>query len=94
LTIILTEFIRKQVLMQTEKEYKEMDKQMKKDIGSGLALDPIDTNILTQKSLENDAYAPEIQDAEAEAENERKIELEKSKPKPSPKAPSNKGSNK
>jgi hypothetical protein len=83
-----SEFIRKQVLMQTEREYKEIDKQIKKDIETGIALDPIDTNILTQKSLENDAYAPEIEDAEADAENQRKIDLEKAKPKPS----SNKGS--
>ena len=89
---ISSEFIRKQVLMQTEKEYKEMDKQIKKDIDSGLALNPIDTNILTQKSLENDAYAPEISNAEADAETQRKIDLEKAKPKPAPKASSNKGS--
>jgi hypothetical protein len=91
---ISSEYIRKQVLMQTEKEYTDMDKQMKKDIESGLALNPIDTNILTQKSLENDAYAPEIANAEADAEAERKIDLEKAKPKPAPKSSSNKGSNK
>ena len=85
-----SEFIRRQVLMQTEKEYKEMDKQIKKDIENGIAMDPVEMNILSQKEMENTAYAPEISDAEADAENERKIDLEKAKPKPKP--PSSKGS--
>jgi len=85
-----SEFVRRQVLMQTEKEYKEMDKQIKKDIENGIAMDPVEMNILSQKEMENTAYAPEISDAEADAENERKIDLEKAKPKPKP--PSSKGS--
>ena len=83
-----SEFVRKQVLMQTEKQYKEMDKQIKKDIENGIAMDPVEMNILSQKEMENTAYAPEISDAEADADNERKIDLEKAKPKP----PSSKGS--
>jgi len=78
-----SEFVRKQVLMQTEKQYKEMDKQIKKDIENGIAMDPVEMNILSQKEMENTAYAPEISDAEADADNERKIDLEKAKPKPS-----------
>ena len=89
---ISSEFIRRQILMQTEKDYKEMDKQIKKDLDSGLAIDPIESNILAQKEMENDAYAPEIGNAEADADNERKVELEKAKPKP--KAPSAKASTK
>ena len=85
-----SEFVRRQVLMQTEKEYKEMDKQIKKDIENGIAMDPVEMNILSQKEMENNAYAPEISDAEADADNERKIDLEKAKPKPKP--PSSKGS--
>ena len=85
-----SEFVRKQVLMQTEKQYKEMDKQIKKDIENGIAMDPVEMNILSQKEMENTAYAPEISDAEADADNERKIDLEKAKPKPKP--PSSKGS--
>jgi len=85
-----SEFVRRQVLMQTEKEYKEMDKQIKKDIENGIAMDPVEMNILSQKEMENTAYAPEISDAEADADNERKIDLEKAKPKPKP--PSSKGS--
>ena len=72
------------------KEYKEMDKQIKKDIENGIAMDPVEMNILSQKEMENNAYAPEISDAEADADNERKIDLEKAKPKPKP--PSSKGS--
>jgi len=79
-----SEFVRRQVLMQTEKEYKEMDKQIKKDIENGIAMDPVEMNILSQKEMENTAYAPEISDTEADAENDRKIDLEKSKPKPKP----------
>ena len=79
-----SEFVRRQVLMQTEKEYKEMDKQIKKDIENGIAMDPVEMNILSQKEMENTAYAPEISDAEADADNDRKIDLEKAKPKPKP----------
>ena len=79
-----SEFVRRQVLMQTEKEYKEMDKQIKRDIENGIAMDPVEMNILSQKEMENTAYAPEISDAEADADNDRKIDLEKAKPKPKP----------
>ena len=91
-----TEYIRRQVLMQTETEYKEMDRQMKKDIKTGVAISPADSMSLDTMSRQNDAFAPEIQDAQAEDNAQRQLEMEKEKAKLSPKAaakpPSNKGS--
>ena len=78
-----TEYIRRQVLMQTEKEYKDIGKQMKKDIDSGLALDPIDTNSLDMMSQQNDAMQPELDAAKAEADFERQQKLAAQKPKTS-----------
>jgi hypothetical protein len=60
------EYIRRQVLMQTEQEYKEMDKQMKKEINKGLALNPIDTNNLDLMDRQNTAMAPELADIQAQ----------------------------
>jgi len=60
------EYIRRQVLMQTEQEYKEMDKQMKKEINKGLAISPIDTNNLDLMDRQNSAMAPELADIQAQ----------------------------
>ena len=60
------EYIRRQVLMQTEQEYKEMDKQMKKEINKGLALNPVDTNNLDLMDRQNSAMAPELADIQAQ----------------------------
>jgi hypothetical protein len=76
-----TEYIRRQVLMQTEKEYKEIGKQIKKDIESGMALDPIDVNSMDMMSQQNDAMQPELDAAQAEADFEYQKKLAAQKPK-------------
>jgi hypothetical protein len=76
-----TEYVRRQVLMQTEKEYKEIAKQMKKDIESGMALDPVDVNSMDMMSQQNDAMQPELDAAKAEADFERQKQLAAQKPK-------------
>jgi hypothetical protein len=60
------EYIRRQVLMQTEQEYKDLNKQMKKEINTGLALNPIDTNNLDLMDRQNSALGPEIQNTQAQ----------------------------
>jgi hypothetical protein len=87
-----TEYIRRQILMQTDKEYRELDKQMKKDIKSGIAIDPSDSMALDTMSRQNDAFAPEIQDAQAEVDAQRALDAEKEKAKLAPKPSSNKPS--
>jgi hypothetical protein len=76
-----TEYVRRQILMQTEKEFKEIGKQMKKDIESGLALDPVDVNSMDMMSQQNDAMQPELDAAQAEADFERQKQLAAQKPK-------------
>jgi hypothetical protein len=87
-----TEYIRRQILMQTDKEYKEMDKQIKKDINAGIAISPQDTTSLDLMDRQNSALAPEIQDAQAEVDSQRALEAEKEKAKLAPKPTSNKPS--
>jgi hypothetical protein len=89
-----TEYIRRQVLMQTEVEYKEMDRQMKKDIKSGVAISAADSMSLDTMSRQNDAFAPEIQDAQAQDDAQRQLDLEKEKAKLAPKTPAKPASNK
>ena len=78
-----TEYVRRQVLMQTEKEFKELNKQMKKDIDSGLALDPVDINSMDMMSQQNTALQPELDAAKAEADFEKQKQLAAQKPKTS-----------
>ena len=75
-----TEYIRRHILKQTEMEYKEIDKQMKVDIESGLAIDPVQVNMLTDMEQQNKAFQPELQSAEADAAAEREIKKLKSAP--------------
>jgi len=60
------EYIRRKVLMQTDQEYKDMDRQMKKEISKGLALNPVDTNNLDLMDRQNTAMAPELADIQAQ----------------------------
>jgi hypothetical protein len=88
------EYIRRHVLNQTDKTFSEIDKQMKKEIKSGLAIDPAQTNMLDTMASQNSAFGPEIsniqaQDAasrEAEAADasvDREVDKAKKMPKPS-----------
>jgi len=87
------EYIRKHILEQSEKEYKEIDKQMQKEIDMGLALDPINVTQLDQMDRMNQAYAPEIsaqqQDDQAQLDqaaaddaHKKQMQLAKAQPKP------------
>jgi hypothetical protein len=87
-----TEYIRRQILMQTDKEYKEMDKQIKTDIKNGIAISASDSTSLDLMDRQNSALAPEIQDAQSEVDSQRALEAEKEKAKLAPKPSSNKPS--
>ena len=87
------EYVRKHILEQSEKEYKEIDKQMQKEIEQGLALDPINVTQLDQMDRMNQAYAPEIQaqqaddqaaldQAAADDAHKKQLQLAKAQPKP------------
>ena len=88
------EYIRRQVLMQNEKEYKEIDGQMNREIDAGLAMNPVDVNTFDMMDRQNTAFAPEIQaqqadDAQlrgqedAEIQHKRQLQMAKEQPKPS-----------
>ena len=88
------EYVRKNILGQTNKDMREIDKQMKGDISSGLALDPAEMNTLDQLNVANQALAPEIQSMQADDDAERQSKADdealardlkraKSAPKPS-----------
>ena len=87
------EYVRKHILEQSEKEYKEIDKQMQKEIDMGLALDPINVTQMDQMDRMNQAYAPEIaaqqQDDQAQLDqaaaddaHQKQMQLAKAQPKP------------
>ena len=87
------EYIRRHVLNQKDTEYKDIDKQMKAEISSGLSIDPTETNAMAQMTAANTALAPEIQDQQAQDAAERQElaadaaserEVSKAKKMPSP----------
>jgi len=88
------EYIRRQILQQNEKEYKEIEKQMRGEIDSGLAMNPADVNTFDMMDRQNQAFAPEIQAQQAddaqqrgqedsEIAHQRQLQLAKAQPKPS-----------
>ena len=88
------EYIRREILEQTEREFKEIDKQMQKEIASGLAIDPVNVTQFDQMDRMNQAYQPEIaaqsqqdqaalQQAAADDAHQKALEMQKSaEPKP------------
>jgi hypothetical protein len=52
------EYVRKQVLMQSDSEYDEITKQMNAEIGEGKIPDPIHTNLMNAATLELGAAPP------------------------------------
>ena len=89
------EYVRKHILGQTDKDIKEIDKQMKGDIATGLAIDPTQQNMLDTMTQQNAALAPEIQGMQADdaaeraelaADNASEREVDKAKKMPSPSA--------
>ena len=88
------EHIRRQVLQQNEKEYKEIEKQMKSEIDAGLAMNPSDVNTFDMMDRQNAAFAPEIAAQQADDSHEREqekaddahqkqLQIAKAQPKPS-----------
>jgi hypothetical protein len=87
------EYIRRHVLGQKDTEYKDIDKQIRKEIASGISVDPAETNAMDQMTAANTALAPEIQDQQAQDAAEREAisadaaaerEVDKAKKMPSP----------
>jgi hypothetical protein len=83
------EHVRRQILNQTDKDFKEMDKQIQSEIDRGLVMDPINATEFDTMDRQNDAFAPEIEAQKAEDDTAREIEKEKAKPKPPAFKPSN-----
>ena len=88
------EHIRKHILMQSEKDFKEIDKQMNSEIDSGLAMNPADVNTFDMMDRQNTAFQPEIQaqqadDAHAREQekaddaHQKQLDMVKAQPKPS-----------
>ena len=87
------EYIRKEILEQSESEYREIDKQMQKEIDKGLALDPIDVTQMDMMDRQNMAFQPEIQSqqaldqaerdqASADDAHQKQLQMMKAQPKP------------
>ena len=68
------EYVRRTILGQKDKEFTEMDKQMRKEIDAGLAIDPAQTNMLDTMSQQNTAFQPEIGEIQAQDSAEREAE--------------------
>ncbi len=83
------EHVRRNILGQTDKDYKEMDKQIKAEIEAGLVMDPVNVTELDIMDRQNSAFAPEIEAQQAEDDNQRAMEAEKAKPKLPASKPSN-----
>jgi len=76
------EYVRKNVLQQRDKEYKEIEVQMNKEIELGLVMSPQDVNTFDTLDRQNDAFAPELDAQSAEDDHKREIEKMKAAPKP------------
>ena len=87
------EYIRRQILGQKDTEYKDIDKQMRAEIASGIAIDPAQTNLMDTMAQQNTAFQPEIGEIQAQDAAERETisadaaaerEVDKAKKMPSP----------
>ena len=91
------EYLRREILQQTDKEYKEIEKQIQQDIDSGMAMNPVDVTNFDTMDRQNAAYAPEIEAQsqedqaaidQAQADDDHNKEMQKMKAAPKPKAAS------
>ena len=73
--------IRKEVLGQTNRDMRELDKEMQQEIDSGIVMSPQDVNTFDTMDRQNTAFAPEIQAQQADDSMERELEKEKRRPK-------------
>ena len=74
--------IRKEVLGQTNRDMRELDKEMQQEIDSGIVMSPQDVNTFDTMDRQNTAFAPEIQAQQADDAVERELDKEKRAPKP------------
>ena len=80
------EHVRREILGQKDKDFREMDKQMNQEIDGGLVMSPQDVNTFDTMDRQNTAFQPEITAQQADDATEREIEktkeIQKSAPKP------------
>ena len=76
------EHVRRHILGQKDKDFREMDKQMRQEIDQGLVMDPQDVNTFDTMDRQNTAFQPEIQAQQADDAVERELDKEKRTPKP------------
>ena len=74
--------IRKEVLGQTNRDMRELDKEMQQEIDAGIVMSPQDVNTFDTMDRQNAAFAPEIQAQAADDAVERELDKEKRAPKP------------
>ena len=74
--------IRKEVLGQTNRDMRELDKEMQQEIDQGLVMSPQDVNTFDTMDRQNTAFQPEIQAQAADDAVERELDKEKRRPKP------------
>jgi hypothetical protein len=60
------DYVRRHVLQQTDKDFKEMDKQIQSEINSGLVMDPTQVNMFDTMDRQNAAFSPELQGIQAD----------------------------
>ena len=80
------EHVRREILGQKDKDFREMDKQMNQEIDKGLVMSPQDVNTFDTMDRQNQAFQPEIDAQQADDASQREIEktkeIQKSAPKP------------
>ena len=74
--------VRKEVLGQTNRDMRELDKEMQQEIDAGIVMSPQDGNTFDTMDRQNQAFAPEIQAQQADDAVERELDKEKRAPKP------------
>ena len=74
--------VRREVLGQTNRDMRELDKEMQQEIDAGIVMSPQDVNTFDTMDRQNTAFAPEIQAQQADDAVERELDKEKRAPKP------------
>ena len=74
--------VRKEVLGQTNRDMRELDREMQQEIDAGIVMSPQDVNTFATMDRQNTAFAPEIQAQAADDAVERELDKEKRAPKP------------
>ena len=74
--------VRKEVLGQTNRDMRELDREMQQEIDAGIVMSPQDVNTFDTMDRQNTAFAPEIQAQQADDAVERELDKEKRAPKP------------